>query len=213
MKINFGGASIANSETSKILGIVLDQNISWKAHVSAVIQRCYATLSGLTKFTHRLSYEVKKMIIESLIHPHIHYCLAVWGDCSTGQRRRIQKVINHCARVVYCAKRRDHVRPMLRDLEWLNVGDLLAVRDVATVYRALRQETAPPSLRDMFMLLSEVSPVETRQRACRGAPQTASGENRSWLGERFATGRWLHGTRRRRPFAVLPLCRRLQREQ
>ena len=29
----------------------------------------------------------------------------------------------------------------------------------------LRQETAPPSLRDMFMLLSEVSPVEMRRRA------------------------------------------------
>ena len=37
MKINFGGASITNSETSKIIGIVLDQNLTWKAHVSAVI--------------------------------------------------------------------------------------------------------------------------------------------------------------------------------
>ena len=39
MKINFEGASITNSETSKILGIALDQNLSWKAHVSAVIHQ------------------------------------------------------------------------------------------------------------------------------------------------------------------------------
>ena len=165
MKIQFGDAYIPLSETTKILGIVLDENLSWKAHVSAIIQRCYATLSGLTKFTHRLSYEVKKMIVESLIFPHIHYCLTVWGSCNAGQRHRIQKVVNHCARVVHCARRRDHVSPMLRELKWLNVGDLLAVRDVAAVYRALRQAHAPAALRDMFTLVSDVSSAETRQRA------------------------------------------------
>ena len=91
----------------------------------------------------------------------------MWGGCNTGQRRRIQKVLNHCARVVYCARRRDHVSPLLRSLRWLNVGDLLAVRDVVTVHRALSQANAPTALRDMFLftLLSNVSPVETRQSA------------------------------------------------
>ena len=105
------------------------------------------------------------MIVESLVFPHIYYCLTVWGGCNTGQRRRIQKVMNHCARIVYSAKRRDHVSPLLRELQWLNVGDLIDVRDVATVYRAMRQENAPTALRDMFTLVSDVSTAETRQRA------------------------------------------------
>ena len=73
--------------------------------------------------------------------------------------------MNHCARIVYSAKRRDHVSPLLRELQWLNVGDLIDVRDVTTVYRAMRQENAPSALRDMFTLVSDVSTAETRQRA------------------------------------------------
>ena len=51
--------------------------------------------------------------------------------------------------------------PLLRSLEWFNFADLLMVRAVSMVYRALRHENAPSALQSMFTLQSEVSLSET----------------------------------------------------
>ena len=53
----------------KVLGVVLDRNLSFDDHISAVIRRSYATLGGLTKMSHRLPEEVKQFLIESLVFP------------------------------------------------------------------------------------------------------------------------------------------------
>ena len=78
---------------SLILGFILDSNLTFEKHISVVVQRCYATLSGLAKFSRRLPLQVKKLIIEALVFPHIMYCATVWAGCNKTQRKRVQK--NH----------------------------------------------------------------------------------------------------------------------
>ena len=76
--VSFNNAALVPSSKAKILGIVVDANLSWEAHVSLVVRRCYATLSGLSKLSGSLSRDVKKFLIESLVFPHM-YCITVWG--------------------------------------------------------------------------------------------------------------------------------------
>ena len=52
--ISFAGASVRPSPTVKIIRVVLDCDLRWEAHVSQVVRRCYATLSGLAKLSNKL---------------------------------------------------------------------------------------------------------------------------------------------------------------
>ena len=46
----------------------------------------------------------------------------VWRLLKT-QRHRLQKVINHCARIVFCSKKYEHVTPLLKQLNWPTLDD------------------------------------------------------------------------------------------
>ena len=160
--VSFNNTVLRSSSSAKVLGIVVDENLSWEKQVSLVVKRCYATLHGLSKFCCGLSREVKIILIEAFIFHHILYCITVWGGCGVTQRRRIQRIINHCARIVFCTRMSECVSPLLKELEWSNVDELIGKRDVSFINRLLYHPFAPHKLRNAIIHRSEVSSRDTR---------------------------------------------------
>ena len=71
-------------------------------------------------------------------------------------------VINHCAQIVKGLRRTDHVTPMLRELKWPSVDDLVTERDIAIMHWLLFHEQSPASLRGRVLYRGDVSARETR---------------------------------------------------
>ena len=83
--VSFNDTDLRSSSSAKVLGIVVDENLSWEKQVSLVVKRCYATLHGLSKFCRGLSREVKIIFDRSTcFSPYIvlHNCLG-WVRCHT----------------------------------------------------------------------------------------------------------------------------------
>ena len=137
----------------------------WEAHVSLVVRRCYATLRGLSKLSHSLTYDVKKFLIESLVIPHIMYCITVWGGCGATQKKRVQKVLNHCARIVFSVRKFEHVSPLLEELQWASVDMRVCERDIAMIHQLLNSLNAPQCLRNHISYRADVSARDTRAAA------------------------------------------------
>ena len=161
-QVQFGDTKLRPSSSAKILGFILDSNLTFEKHISAVVQRCYAILSGLAKFSRQLPKEVKKLLIEALVFPHIMYCATVWAGCNTTQRKRIQKIINYGARIVKGCRRHEHITPHLIELEWPKVDRLVSERDLIMVHRLLNSENAPEYLSRLFQYREQVSVRDTR---------------------------------------------------
>ena len=150
------------SPTTKILGVVVDSELTFQPHVTAVIRRCYATLGGMSKSARGLPREVKKLIVEMLIFSHIRYCTSVWSGCGAVQRHRVQKVINHCAQVVMGVRRSAHVTPLLAELEWPRIDRLVAEGDCGVVHYLFNNVHAPKCLSERLERRSDVSDRRTR---------------------------------------------------
>ena len=73
-RVKFNEAKIHPSPSAKVLGVTVHSNLTFEAHISSVIRRCYATMGSLAKLARSLPEEVKKMIIEALVFPHLAYC-------------------------------------------------------------------------------------------------------------------------------------------
>ena len=102
------------------------------------------------------------MLIETLVFPHLTYCMTVWAGCGKIQKHRLQKVLNHCAQIVKGVRRSAHVTPLLRELKWPNIEDLVAERDLGMVHWLITNQHAPVSLRERMVLREEVSARDTR---------------------------------------------------
>ena len=104
----------------------------------------------------------RQLLVESLVFPHIRYCLTVWRSCSASLKARVQKVINFGARIVSGLGRRDHVTPVLRKLGWGTVNDMLRERDIAVMSRLLSPECEAHVLTEQLLYRSDVSARQTR---------------------------------------------------
>ena len=163
--ITVGDSLIEPSPSTKILGMIVDSSLTFEGHISAVVKRCYATMGGLVKLSRSLPEKVKKMIVEALVFPHLTYCMTVWSGCDKTQRHRLQKVLNHCAQIVKGARRSAHVTPLMRELEWPNIDNLIAERDIGITHWLLTNQHAPLSLRELVVSRESVSLRDTRATA------------------------------------------------
>ena len=162
LSIHFGNDEISPKQSVKVLGVVIDEHLSWNYHISLVVQRCYCVLVSLARITHKLPKCVRQMLIESLVFPHIRYCITVWGNCTATQKQRVQKAINFGVRIVTGLGRREHVTPSLRELDWPSVDDVIAERYIAIIHHLITVPDAPELLRRRLVRRSDVSSRRTR---------------------------------------------------
>ena len=132
--------------------------------------------------------------------PHITYCLCVWGKATKGQLVKIQKLINLAARIVTGLKKHDHITQALNSLGWPKIETLVARRDAVKVFKALREEGAPPELRAMFTPRAAVSTRGTH--ASERWPPPAQVQT-----DRLSEGFFVSGCSCLEPPATTSLCR------
>lgn len=135
--LNFCGAVITDSRVVKNLGVNVDRHLNFEAHVDAVTRKCTGILIALAHARHVIPKKAIKSIVEALVLSIVRYCLSVYGACGTTQLRRVQKIINFCARVVTGKRRSDHVTECIGQLRWLSAEQLVTYHTVCAVERAI----------------------------------------------------------------------------
>ena len=76
-KIN--NTNIEQVEQFKFLGLTLDSNLNWKKHSDNITNKCSQIIGILNRLKHILPQSIKIMLYNSLLLPHINYCLVNWG--------------------------------------------------------------------------------------------------------------------------------------
>ena len=68
-----------NIEEFNFLGLTIDTHLKWKKHTDKISNKC----SKLTGILNRLKYvfpqDIKCLLYNTLILPHINYCIMAWG--------------------------------------------------------------------------------------------------------------------------------------
>ena len=80
--IELDGQKLSRSRKVKCLGVWLDDELTWKDHVSAVRRRCLGGLAKLRRLKNELPPGIKKKIYNVLVLPHLGYCSILWQECS-----------------------------------------------------------------------------------------------------------------------------------
>ena len=147
---------------AKNLGIMLDRSLSWDAHVSLGIRRCFGILIGLSHLRNYLPPSVVSAVVDALALSQIRYCLSVYGSGTQKNVSRIQKVINYAAKIIFGRKKFDHVSDLLEELGWLSAGNLVDYHTLCLVHK-VRRRHEPEALANGLTTISEIRDRNTRQ--------------------------------------------------
>ena len=124
ISVRFRQETVPERPTVRNLGVLFDKHLTWDAHVSALVKKCYGILIGLAHARHCIPSHLLPMIVNALVISHVRYCLAVYGNGSQKNMNRLQKIQNFALRVISGRRKFDHISDVRDDLGWPTVPEL-----------------------------------------------------------------------------------------
>ena len=96
-----------------------------------VSNKCSRIIGILNRLKHTLPQRIQLMLYNSLLLPHINYCLTTWGyHC-----HRLQKLQKTAIRIITLSKYNEHTAPLFKKLNLLIIKDILALQELKLYYK------------------------------------------------------------------------------
>lgn len=131
----------------KFLGINIDENLTWKHHISIIQSKISKGTYALNRVKHFLPVKIMLMLYYSLVHCYLNYGIQIWGGSS--HCKQLEKAQKRAIRVISKKSYNSHTDPLFRKHEILKLSDehelqtLLFMFDYST-------NMLPLSFHDMF---------------------------------------------------------------
>ena len=103
------------------LGLTITQHLSWKKHIDKISNKISKIIGVLNKLKFIIPDQILLTIYNSLILPHLNYCILVWGYDS----KRLYKLQKKALRIINKSPYLAHTDPMFIKYNVLKVKDIL----------------------------------------------------------------------------------------
>ena len=102
------------------LGVIIDKNLTWKNHLNKVANKIVRIIGIMNKLKFTLPQNILINIYNSLIIPHINYCILLWGS----ENNRDSKLQKGAVRIIRKKSRLSHTDPIFKELNPLKINDI-----------------------------------------------------------------------------------------
>ena len=79
IQLNVNGEHLNESNYAKYLGVLIDNNLTWKQHIQHVNTNVAKSIEILAKMRHFVPNDILRNIYNAFISPHINYGIINWG--------------------------------------------------------------------------------------------------------------------------------------
>jgi hypothetical protein len=109
----------------KLLGVYLDEYLSFNAHVSQLCAKISKSLFCLNRLKNIVTSEALRTLYFAMIHSNIAYCINVYGCANDSTLKPLILKQKQAIRVVSNAGYRDHTAPLFAKHKILPVNELI----------------------------------------------------------------------------------------
>ena len=86
-----GNDQIERVNSSKSVGLITDENLTWKSHIDETSNKVSATISALKRIGSYISQDAAGRVYQGLIEPYFSYCASVWDSIGSKLSDKLQK--------------------------------------------------------------------------------------------------------------------------
>ena len=116
--IELDGVCIEQVCTNKLLGVMVNQSLSWSNHIDLVSSRASKGLSLLRRIAWFLPMHILCYFYNGYIGYNLTYADAAWGSCTHAESDRLECLQNYAARFILGRRRDASATAMRRELGW-----------------------------------------------------------------------------------------------
>ena len=137
-----GDFTIFPTETEKLLGCDINQNLKWKTHIqtgeNSLIKNLNRKVNALQKVSTHATFKTRLAAANGVFMSTLCYLLPVWGGCEGYLLKALQVLQNRAARQVTRLSWYTPVRRLLKQCNWLSINQLIFYHSALTIYRTLK---------------------------------------------------------------------------
>ena len=82
MNVKIAGFNIPVVNTTKFLGVTLDNHLIWKYHVNDICCKISRAIGAISRISAIVPTHILLNLYFTMILPHLMYCNIVWGKCA-----------------------------------------------------------------------------------------------------------------------------------
>lgn len=154
-KIKLGNKAIKQVSKAKLLGVLVDEKLSWDDHVNEkIIPKVLRGLRMLRELRNILSLPQLVSLYNALITPYFDYCSTVWGNCGTVLSNKLQKLQNRAAPIITTSRYEIRSTEILSTLNWCNLQTRRIQQKCTLMYKIING-ISPSYLNEMFVPVNE----------------------------------------------------------
>ena len=109
----------SDEKSIRVLGLLLDQDISLSEHVNSLHSKLSRSLYSLKQISNLFSKPILKLVYNANIQSHLNYCSNILSICNKGTIDPIIKLEKKAIRVVCKTTYNAHTAPLFKDLDIL----------------------------------------------------------------------------------------------
>ena len=95
------GCIIKPEDVLNLLGITIDETLSFLIHTEEICKKAGSQLSGLRRLSFYLHSKAKLALFRAFILSHFQYCSAAWYHCSASNDLCMEKIQERALKCVY----------------------------------------------------------------------------------------------------------------
>ena len=139
--VKFGSHSIQRVSSVKYIGLTIDENLTWKAHIQNVITQLNKFFGVFYNIRHVINDKLKRIAYFTCIYSRIKYGLEIYGKCTKQLVQKLQITQNKLLRTIMSKSRMHSVNDLHKTLNVLKVDDAQKLSTICFVFKCLHSTT------------------------------------------------------------------------
>ncbi len=133
--IQLGSSSIIPLSSVRNLGVIFDDQLTFKDHIAKTARACRFALHNIRKIRPFLTEHAAQLLVQALVVSRLDYCNALLAGLSSSTIKPLQMIHNAAAQLVFSEPKRANVTPLFIFLHWLPVAACIKFKTLMLAYR------------------------------------------------------------------------------
>ena len=100
LHLTYNNDVLNSVENEKVLGVRIDNNLTWSIHINFIAKKISSNLWLLSKLKDYISTEHRVQFCKTYIQPHIDYCSTIWRGTSQYNLNRIYRLQKRAVKII-----------------------------------------------------------------------------------------------------------------
>ena len=158
--ISVGDTHVSPSAKVRDIGVVIDQYVTFHDHISGIWKSTNFHLRSIGRIRNLLTFDATAQLIHALITTRLDFCNSILYNLPNNKIERLQRIQNQTTRMLKRIPRRNHITPILRELHWLKIHNIIIFKILLLTHNAVNN-SAPEYSRDLIRFNVKSTTIRT----------------------------------------------------